>query len=119
MRSRWRSLPIHFECDQPFSRAVCFRFQQFVAPGERAFLKIDEKSETGFDRIAFGRKIGAVKRITHFQTQSVTRAQTAWLCVQFSSTLQNEVPQLCCILSTEKNFHAVFASVPRARDRNR
>src|SRR6476661_901069 len=111
MRSWWRTFPVHFECDQPFPRAVSFRFQQFVAPGELAFLKIDEKSETGFDRIALGRKIGPVERITHFQAQGVARAQTTWLRVEFFSALQDKVPQLYSILHTKKNFNAIFARV--------
>src|SRR6476661_7602854 len=119
MRSWWRTFPVHFECDQPFPRAVSFRFQQFVASGELAFLKIDEKSETGFDRIALGRKIGAIERITHFQAQCVARAQTTGLRAEFFSALQNEVPQLRCILRTKKNFHAVFAGITGPRDRDR
>src|SRR5207244_6630455 len=118
MRSWWRAFPVHFESDQSFPRATCFRLQQFVTPGERTFLKIDEKSETGFDRIAFGRKIRAVERITHFQAQRIARPQTAWFGAGFFSALQNEVPQLCCILRPKKNFHAVLAGITGPRDRD-
>src|SRR5690349_4726378 len=119
MRPWWRTFPVHFECDQPFPSSTCFRFQQFVAPGELAFLKIDKECETGFNRIPFSRKIGAIERITHFQAQCVARAQTTRLRAEFFSALQNEVPQPCCILRAEKNFDAIFAGITGPRDRDR
>src|SRR5207247_2587618 len=52
VRARRRTLPVHLECDEPFARTVGFGLKQFFASGEIWFLQIDEKSESGLDRIA-------------------------------------------------------------------
>ena len=118
VRARRRTFSIHLECDESLTCTVCFRFQQFFAPGEIWFLEIDEKAEPGLDRITFGGEIRTVERVTHFQSQSIARSQTARFCAEFGAAFQNKVQNFAASLA-RKNLHAIFTGVTGARDRNR
>ena len=119
MRARRRTFSIHLECNESLTCTVCFRFQQFFTPGEIWFLKIDEKSEPGLDRITFGGEIRTVERVTHFQSQSIARSQTARFCAKSGAAFQNKSPELRRVTRAKKNLHTIFAGVTGARDRNR
>jgi hypothetical protein len=85
------------------SRApFCFRFQQFFAPGEIWFLEIDEKAEPGLDRITFGGEIRTVERVTHFQSQSIARSQTARFCAEFAPRSKTKVQNFAASLARKK-----------------
>ena len=77
MRSRRGALSFHSKRDKFCTRSFFFCFEQNFASGEIRFRQIDKKTKSGLERILFGRKIGAVERITHFQTQSVARTEPA------------------------------------------
>ena len=75
VRSRRRPFLLHSKRHEFFARADFFCLQQGVAPDEIRFAQINKKPKSRLDRISFRRKIGTIKRITHFQSQRVTRAQ--------------------------------------------
>ena len=82
------------------------------------FVQINEKPQAGFDRIVFRRKIGAVERIAHLQAQAcrARRGRTAECPASFpfSST---SFQTIAASFAGKENFHAVFAGVAGARDR--
>src|ERR1700694_6036496 len=69
--------------------------------------------------MAFRRKIGAIERITHFQSQCVACAEPARLDSKFLSLLEDGVPKLHRVARAKENFYAVFAGVAGARHRYR
>src|SRR5437588_8030630 len=119
MRARWRALVIHFEWDQSFRRSVFFCFHQNVTACEIRFGKINKETEPGFDRVSFRRKIGAVERIAHLETERVARPEAARLDPKVLSFFEYRVPKLHCIAGAKEDFHAVFASVTGPRHRKR
>ena len=77
MRPWRRTLAFHTEGDKPASHSFCFLALQPFATRETRFRQINKKTEPGLERIVFGRKIGAVERITHLETQGIARAEPA------------------------------------------
>ena len=77
MRTRRRAFAFHPESDKPAREAGVFLALKFFATGKIRLRQIDEKSEAGFERIVLRRKVGAVERIAHLETQGVARAEAA------------------------------------------
>ena len=70
MRPRRRAFAFHAKGDKPSRGPFSFVSANTSRPMKFRFRQINKESEPGFDRIVFRRKIGAVERITHFQTQA-------------------------------------------------
>src|SRR4029453_17149878 len=75
MRPRRRTLPNHSKWNQPSRRTGFFFPGKFLAADKIWFGQVNEKAKPGFERIVLRRKVGAVKRETHFQAKGVARAQ--------------------------------------------
>src|SRR5437588_915857 len=97
MRTRRRTFVVHLEWNQFFLRSVFFGLQQNIATDEVRLAKVDKEPESGFNRISLRRKIGAVERVTHFQSQRIARAESAWFEPELFSFLVDEIPKLHCV----------------------
>src|SRR5207237_5880553 len=77
---------------------------------------VDKKSQPCFDWIALWRKVGAVERVTHFETQGIARTQTAGANPERFPFCQNFIPDQRRVSCRKENLDAVFTGVARAPD---
>ena len=118
MRPRRRALALHAKRDQPMRRPVLLRVHENLTANEFWFLQVHEKPQAGFDWVVLRRKIGAIERITHFQTKRVARSKPAWFNPKLCSFFEHEVPKLYRVAGAKEYFDAVFARVTRPRHRD-
>src|SRR6266446_5164889 len=105
MRPRRRSLLFHLKCNQ------------WCATDEILFFQVNKEPETGFKRIAVGGKIGAIERVTHFESESVAGAEAAGFHSKFRANYQCVLPELGCNLCRKEDFESVFSGIPGSRNR--
>src|SRR3954447_10967587 len=114
MRKRRRAFRLHPKCHETVRASVLFRLHQHIAADELRLVQINEERKPRLDRIVFGRKIGPVERIAHFESKRVARAETARPDSEVLSRVQKVVPGFRRVFGGTKYFDSILAGITGA-----